>query len=167
MMKRYLPAFIILLAYSIALLLIGRCSVPKQSHKQPIIEFSFPETISVPVPAEPAEIIEVMIPVDVDTAAILENHYKKNIYQRPVIDIPNLRVSLTDTIFNNILIGSSATYQDSIPQYKHDISVGFLGGYNTFSMLATYRYERFGISAGYDLINKSVVVGANYRLFRW
>ena len=168
-MKRYLSAFVTLMAYSILLFFAGRCTAPekqKVNQLQPVIEFTLPETVQVPVPL-PAEIIEVPVPVEVDTAAIIRMYYSSNIYKRPVIDVPNLKVSVIDTVCNNRLIGSSATYSYRIPEYKHDISLGFLAGFNSFSLLATYRYNRFGMSAGYDLMNKSLVFGANSRLFRW
>ena len=167
-MNRYIPAFITLIVYSIILLFIGRCTAPtpKTKQLQPIIEFTLPEVVKVPVPI-PAEVIEIPVPVDVDTAAILQRYFSNNIYNRPIINTPNLTVSLVDTVYNNKLLGSTAVYKMVIPEYKHDISVGFLAGYNSFSVLGTYRYNRVSMSAGYDLMNKSLVFGVNYRLFKW
>ena len=128
-MKRYLSAFITLIAYSIILIIIGRCSVATQKVKQlqPTIEFTLSETIPATVPV-PAEVIEVPVPVDVDTAAILQKYYSNNIYNRPIINTPNLTVSLVDTVYNNKLYGSSVSYNLTIPEYKHDISIGLMGG---------------------------------------
>ena len=88
-------------------------------------------------------------------------------YSRPGMDTKLLQVNLVDTVYNNVLIGSTATYTMRIPQHKHDLSVGILAGFNTFSLMGTYRYDRLGMSAGYDFINKSLVMGVQYRLFRW
>lgn len=111
--------------------------------------------------------IMVPVPIDVDTAAILQAYYTKNMYNREIISTPQLTVNLIDTVYNNRLLGSMVNYKIVIPQYKHDISIGFLAGYNALPLLITYRYDRWGMSAGYDLLNRSLIFGANYRLFRW
>ena len=153
--------------YTLAVLCIGRCSAGDVKAKITLGEAKvLKDTIYIPQPV-PAEAKRIEVPAEVDTAAILQQFYTQNVYRRPVIDTKLLQVNLVDTVYNNVLIGSTATYTMRIPQHKHDLSVGVLAGFNTFSLMGTYRYDRLGMSAGYDFINKSLVMGVQYRLFRW
>ena len=166
-MKRLLTLQLLFVAYTIIVICIVRCSVPDSKIQlPPVVSLSIADTVYIPQP-QPVEIIHIQVPANIDTAAILQQYYTQNIYSRPIIDTELLKVNLTDTVYNNILLSSTATYTMRIPQYRHDISIGALAGFNTLSLLATYRYDRLGMSAGYDFINKGIVFGVNYRLFRW
>ncbi|MGL4852894.1 MAG: hypothetical protein ACRC3Z_09680 [Phocaeicola sp.] len=164
-MKNYIPHIISVLIYSAIIFCVGRYSVEPKEVKVPVVEWSIPDTVYVPVPS-PAEIIKVPVPVDVDTAAILQQFYTQNVYTRPIIDTPKLTVHLTDTVYNNVLLGSTASYRMAKP-IKHDLSVGFLGSSGSFSFVGTYSYDRIGVTLGYDFLNKSPIFGTKYYLFKW
>ena len=165
-MKKLLVVQLLFVAYTLVLLCIGRCTVGKEKDSPT----SAPEVSADTIYIDrwlPSEVIKVPVPADVDTAAIVQQYYTQNVYNRPVIDNKLLQVNIIDTVYNNVLLGSTATYTMRIPQYRHGVSVGVVAGYNTLSVMGTYRYDRLGVSAGYDFINRGLVFGLQYRLFRW
>lgn len=111
--------------------------------------------------------IEVPVPVDVDTAAILQQYFTKKVYDDPIIKTEYIEVHLTDTVYMNGLLGRTVSYSFRFPEYKHSFSAGMMGGYRSLKLMAAYRYKRIEFIGDYDLIDKSCNVGAKYYLFRW
>ena len=124
------------------------------------------DTIKLPSPAVIKE-IPVPVPVTVDTAAILASYYTQRIYSDNVINTPYIKVSIVDTVFQNRLLGRTASYQFSFPERNHAISLGMTAGYRHISLMGGYRYKRLEILGGYDFYNKAPLIGAKYDLWRW
>lgn len=141
---------------------IGRCSV--KPAKADTIRLR--DTLKLPSPPVIKE-IPVPVPVSVDTAAILASYYTQRIYSDKVINTPYLKVSIVDTVFQNRLLGRTASYQFSFPQRNHAVTLGLASGYRHISLMGGYRYKRWEIQGGYDFYNKAPMVGVKYDLLRW
>jgi hypothetical protein len=76
------------------------------------------DTIRLSAPAVIKE-IEVPVPVDVDTAAILQQYFTKKVYNDPIIKTEYVEVHLTDTVYMNGLLGRTVSYSFRFPEYKH------------------------------------------------
>lgn len=117
----------------------------------------------------PAVIKEIPVPVpaDVDTPAILRKYYTKMVYNDTIIQTKYIHVHLIDTVYMNGLLGRTASYTFSFPEYNHSISAGVMGGYRSLRLMAAFRHKRFEFMGDYNLINKSFNLGAKYYLFKW
>lgn len=124
------------------------------------------DTIELSSPAVIKE-IPVPVPAKVDTAAILSSYYTLRMYNDNVINTPYLKVSIVDTVFQNRLLGRTASYQFSFPQRNHAVTLGLMSGYRHISLMGGYRYKRWEIQGGYDFYNKAPMVGVKYDLLRW
>lgn len=124
------------------------------------------DTVEQPSPPVIKE-IPVPVPVSVDTAAILASYYTQRIYSDNVINTPYIKVSIVDTVFQNRLLGRTASYQFSFPQRNHAVTLGLTSGYRHISLMGGYRYKRWEMQGGYDFYNKAPMVCVKYDLLRW
>lgn len=111
--------------------------------------------------------IPVPVPINVDTAAILAAYYTQRIYDDTLINVPDIYVSLRDTVYQNRLLGRATVYKVNLPVYRHALSLGMTVGFRNISVMAGYRYKRTEYIGGYDLFNRAAFVGAKYNLFQW
>lgn len=124
------------------------------------------DTIRPAVP-EPKVIVR-EIPADVDTAAILTDYFLEKQYLDTIIERPYLRVELTDVISRNTLLDRTVVVDYRQPViYNNVLALGSLLGPNNCIVLAGYRRKSWEFKAGYDLYNRSVVVGLSKDLWRW
>lgn len=111
--------------------------------------------------------IPVPVPANVDTAAILASYHTKRIYQDDIVNTPYVRVTLTDTVYRNTIVGRSAISSLRIPVYNHGLSLGLTSGYRRLDLMVGYRNKRWEFMGGYDFYNKSPLLGIRYELSRW
>lgn len=124
------------------------------------------DTIHPAVP-EPKVIVR-EIPADVDTTAILADYFLEKQYLDTIIEYPYLRVELTDIISRNTLLGRTVVVDYNRPViYDNALTLGSFVGLHNCILLAGYRRKSWEFKAGYDLYNKSVVVGLSKDLWRW
>lgn len=164
-MKKTLTVILALLA--VVLLFIAGYHIGRRSMKPAKADtIRLRDTIKLPSPAVIKE-ISVPVPVQVDTAAILASYYTQRIYSDNVINTPYVKVSIVDTVFQNRLLGRTASYQFSFPQRNHAVTLGLTSGYRHISLMGGYRYKRWEIQGGYDFYNKAPMLGVKYDLLKW
>ena len=114
--------------------------------------------------------MQVPVPADVDTAAILNDYYRQRIYNDTLINDQFVTLMLRDTVYNNKLLGRTVHYNLSIPQMKmpkHELMITGDVGYCTQVVMAAYKYKRIQLRAGYDFYNKAPMIGVGLTIARW
>lgn len=151
--------------FFILLLMVLQCYQRQNSLPQ----FPEPEmihdTVYLPGPVVTKE-IPVPVPAKVDTAAILAKYFTKRVYD-DTLQTKFVTMHLTDTVYQNTLLGRTASYTFTLPQRHHSLTAGLLAGANTFALMGGYRYKRWLFSGGYDFANKAPMLSASYTLFTW
>lgn len=69
------------------------------------------------------ETVEVLVPVDVDTTAILKKYFAKNIYRDTILLDSVGSVSIKDTISQNMIFSREVIYSYKIPTFTETIIV--------------------------------------------
>ena len=124
------------------------------------------DTIRPAIP-EP-EVIVREIPVDVDTAAILADYFSEKRYLDTIIERPYLKVELTDVISRNSLLDRTVVVDYRQPVVCNNALVlGMDAGRYGCALSAGYRRKSWEFRAGYDLYNRSLVLGVSKDLWRW
>lgn len=123
------------------------------------------DTVYLPGPVVTKE-IPVPVPAKVDTAAILAQYFTKRVYD-DTLQTKFVTMHLTDTVYQNTLLGRTASYTFTLPQRNHSLTAGVIAGANTFALMGGYRYKRWLFSGGYDFANKESVFGASYTFSAW
>lgn len=119
------------------------------------------------------------VPSDVDTAAILRAFFAVSTYSQSIED-SLIKANITDTVSQNRIIGRQFTYKLTKPIRTIESSTltitesangVYLGAYVTggkstlgFGPQLGYGYNRLHLGAGWDLINKQVLISGSYRL---
>lgn len=134
-------------------------------------------SIQVPIPQVVYKTVQVEVPAKVDTAKILSFYYEKNVYKRTISD-SNITANITDTIFQNKLIGSLFDYKWKRPvsisnttiEEKYKLFAGIEAGANK-NGLATFAPELILLtnkdrlySVNYNLENQSLNVGTAWKI---
>ena len=115
------------------------------------------------VESEPVTII-----ADVDSDAIIQAYFTKNIFRDTLILKEYGTITLTDTVFENCIWGRQFAYDLSIPTYtavkrsKFNIGVGVFGQRDSYGLIGSVKVNHWMLSGGYDFYNKSPHVGAQY-----
>lgn len=124
------------------------------------------DTIRPAIP-EP-EVIVREVPAEVDTAAILADYFSEKHYLDTVIERPYLRVEMTDIISRNALLDRTVVVDYRQP-VVHDnaLMFGLDAGRYSCVLSAGYRRKSWEFRVGYDLYNRSVMLGASKDLWRW
>lgn len=120
-------------------------------------------------PAIPeAEVIIREVPTEVDTVAILADYFSEKHYLDTIIERPYLKVELTDVISHNSLLDRTVVvdYQQPIV-CNNALVVGMDAGRYGCVLSAGYRRKSWEFRAGYDLYNRSLVLGVSKDLWRW
>ena len=124
------------------------------------------DTIRPDIP-EP-EVIVREVPTEVDTAAILADYFSEKHYLNTIIERPYLRVEMTDIISRNALLDRTVVVDYRQPvMYNNALTLGLDAGRYSCVLSAGYRCRSWEIRAGYDLYNKSLVLGVSKDLWRW
>lgn len=120
-----------------------------------------------PVIPEP-EVIVREVPAEVDTAAILADYFSEKHYLDTIIERPYLRVEMTDIISRNALLDRTVVVDYRQPVvYSNALALGLDAGRYSCVLSAGYRRKSWEFRAGYDLYNKSLVLGVSKDLWRW
>lgn len=120
-----------------------------------------------PVIPEP-EVIVREVPAEVDTAAILADYFSEKHYLDTIIERPYLRVEMTDIISRNALLDRTVVVDYRQPVvYSNALALGLDAGRYSCVLSAGYRRKSWEFRAGYDLYNKSLVLGGSKDLWRW
>lgn len=111
------------------------------------------------------------IPMEADTQAILKDYFSSKIYNDTIINLPNLTVSLIDSVSQNQLRGRWIDYS-YVPELvvrepAYQLSVSAMAGYRSLPLFLEFQNERWGLLAGYDFVNKSPMLGIKYRFAAW
>jgi len=69
--------------------------------------------VAVPYPVE--KLVPVEVPVNVDTSAVVDEYFKRNVYRRVLKDDTLAFIALQDTVSKNSLGRSTLTYQNRKP----------------------------------------------------
>lgn len=98
----------------------------------------------------------------------MTDYFLEKQYLDTIIERPYLRVELTDVISRNTLLDRTVVVDYRQPViYNNVLALGSLLGPNNCIVLAGYRRKSWEFKAGYDLYNRSVVVGLSKDLWRW
>ena len=120
-----------------------------------------------PVIPEP-EVIVREVPAEVDTAAILADYFSEKHYLDTIIERPYLRVEMTDIISRNALLDRTVVVDYRQPVvYSNALALELDAGRYSCVLSAGYRRKSWEFRAGYDLYNKSLVLGVSKDLWRW
>lgn len=120
-----------------------------------------------PVIPEP-EVIVREVPAEVDTVAILADYFSEKHYLDTIIERPYLRVEMTDIISRNALLDRTVVVDYRQPVvYSNALALGLDAGRYSCVLSAGYRRKSWEFRAGYDLYNKSLVLGVSKDLWRW
>lgn len=159
-----------MLLYAVIALLSGWAGHWLGSRKRSIVRV--PETVVRHDTIRPAipepEVIVREVPTEVDTAAILADYFSEKHYLDTIIERPYLKVELTDVISHNSLLDRTVVvdYQQPIV-CNNALVVGMDAGRYGCVLSAGYRRKSWEFRAGYDLYNRSLVLGVSKDLWRW
>lgn len=171
-------ALIILVALVIAFAL-GRCTCarvmaePRVDYDDPLL--SMPTTVDTIYVPLPGETVKELVPVDIDTSAIVDAYFSRHVYR------DTLRASapgklggsavavISDTIAHNVIAGRSVSLTFTPNRLATTRSVDLLStwGLGNTSLMAGYRYRRWSMYAGYNFSTRAPVAGVGYQLFNW
>jgi hypothetical protein len=91
---------------------------------------SIPVVSRIPVPYPLRVLVPVQVPVVVDTAGILKDYFKRNVYHRILKDDSAALISLEDTVSCNKLLSSTLTYTNRRPTKVEHITTLLPGPVN-------------------------------------
>lgn len=171
-------ALIIVVALAIAFA-IGRCTgarvvaEPRVDYDDPLL--SMPTTVDTIYVPLPGETVRELVPVDIDTSAIVDAYFSRHVYR------DTLRASapgklggsavavINDTIAHNVIAGRSVSLTFTPNRLATTRSVDLLStwGLGNTSLMAGYRYRRWSMYAGYNFSTRAPVAGVGYQLFIW
>lgn len=124
------------------------------------------DTIRPAIP-EP-EVIVREVPTEVDTAAILADYFSEKHYRDTIIERPYLRVEMTDIISRNALLDRTVVVDYRQPVVcSNALVLGMDAGRYGCVLSAGYRRKSWEFKAGYDLYNRSLVLGISKTLWQW
>lgn len=113
-----------------------------------------------------SETVKVVAPVDTD--AIIQAYFSRNVFRDTLVLKEYGTITLTDTVFENRIWGRQFAYDLSIPTYtavkrsKFNIGVGVFGQRDSYGLIGSVKVNHWMLSGGYDFCNKSPHVGAQY-----
>lgn len=110
------------------------------------------------------------VPAKVDTSEILREYFAVRSYRDTIVDMPDLKVTLTETATRNILsdrqVFVSWKERTVFQEPRNRISLGISYGIHPMAQ-AVYSYKRFGIGAGMYLDSRKPYVSLNYTIREW
>lgn len=124
------------------------------------------DTIRPAIP-EPKVIVR-EVPTEVDTAVILADYFSEKHYLDTIIERPYLRVEMTDIISRNALLDRTVVVDYRQPVVcSNALVLGMDAGRYGCVLSAGYRRKSWEFKAGYDLYNRSLVLGISKTLWQW
>ena len=117
----------------------------------------------------PAETIRIQLPSEVDTVEVIQEYFTKKVYRDTVLHNDTVTLVLQDTIWQNSIADRtvSLTFNAAHFTKANSVSVGTVLGFQQAGLLASWRHRRWQLSAGWNFVDRSPVVGASYTLFEW
>ncbi len=113
-----------------------------------------------------SETVKVVAPVDTD--AIIQAYFSRNVFRDTLVLKEYGTVTLTDTVFENRIWGRQFAYDLSFPTYtavkrsKFNVGVGIFGQRDSYGVIGSVKVKHWMLSGGYDFYNKSPHFGAQY-----
>lgn len=124
------------------------------------------DTIRPAIP-EP-EVIVREIPAEVDTAAILADYFSEKHYRDTIIERPYLKVEMADVISRNALLDRTIVVDYRQPvSYDNALSLGLDAGRCSRVLSVGYRRKSWELRTGYDLGNRTIVLGISKTVLQW
>lgn len=125
------------------------------------------DTFTLP-PPKPQIIIKREIPPAIDTMAILSAYFEKRIFNDTIINNENLIVEVKDTITENQIQSRKINYSLLYPEITRTLKPR-----NRLSIHADTRgsiylqlqRDRYLFSGGYDIVNKTPMIGLGINIF--
>lgn len=115
----------------------------------------------------------VEVPQYVDTSTIIEKYYSCNVYVDTVRSEQMVDICVVDSVYQNQLISQRFEIL-SVPQVvvsgaapSRSAALGVVTGRNLLTIKADFRLRRNIFTAGYDIVNRSPVVGYSYQFISW
>ena len=130
------------------------------------------DTIYVPLPGKT---VKEVVPVVVDTGAIIEEYFSRHVYHDTVrASAPgklggNAVAVISDTIAHNVIAGRkvSLTFTPNRLAMTHSVDLLSTWGLGNTSLMAGYRTGRWSMYAGYNFSARAPVAGVGYHLLNW
>lgn len=151
--------------FFILLLMVLQCHQRQNSSSRVPELQTIHDTVYLPGPVVTKE-IPVPVPSKVDTAAILAQYFTKRVFD-DTLRTQFVTMHLTDTVYQNTLLGRTASYSFTLPQRHHSLTAGVIAGPHTFALMGGYRHKRWHYSGGYDFTNKAPILSVSYTLKTW
>ena len=113
-----------------------------------------------------SETVKVVAPVDTD--AIIQAYFSRNVFRDTLILKEYGTITLTDTVFENRIWGRQFAYDLSIPTYtavkrsNFNVGVGIFGQRDSYGLIGSVKVKHWMVSGGYDFRNKVPHVGVQY-----
>lgn len=116
-----------------------------------------------------AETIRIQMPSTVDTVKVIQEYFTQKVYRDTVLQNDTVTLVLQDTVWQNSIADRtvSLTFNASRFTKANSVSVGTVVGFQQADLLASWRHRRWQLSAGWNFVDRSPVVGASYTLFEW
>lgn len=117
----------------------------------------------------PAETIRIQLPSEVDTVKVIQEYFTQKVYRDTVLQNDTVTLVLQDTIWQNSIADRTVSLTFNADRFTkaHSVSVGTVLGFQQADLLASWRHRRWQLSAGWNFVDKSPVVGGAYTLFEW
>lgn len=113
-----------------------------------------------------SETVKVVAPVDTD--AIIQAYFSRNVFRDTLILKEYGTITLTDTVFENRIWGRQFAYDLSIPTYtavkrsNFNVGVGIFGQRDSYGLIGSVKVKHWMVSGGYDFRNKVPHLGVQY-----
>ena len=113
-----------------------------------------------------SDTVKVVAPVDTD--AIIQAYFSRNVFRDTLVLKEYGTVTLTDTVFENRIWGRQFAYDLSFPTYTavkrstFNVGVGIFGQRDSYGVIGSVKVKHWMLSGGYDFYNKSPHFGAQY-----
>lgn len=130
----------------------------------------FTDTVYIPTPK--LVFIEApQLPPVIDSAAVVASYYSTRVYRDTLINLPELQVSVTDSVRENSLIGRQVAYNYVMPVITKTVTLppprwsGSVLVDSRGSVSALLRNNRTIYVGGYDIPNRVPFVGVGFNIF--
>lgn len=126
------------------------------------------DTVEREVPVE--RIVYRSVPGEIDTMSVLMDYYAARIYVDTVVSLPDIEVTVRDSVSENRLGGRVVTVdylQVREDVRRRGIVVGGVVGRDMMVGQLGYRHDDWVFSVGYDVWNRGICVGISALVWRW
>ena len=161
--------FLVLIVILFVDFFVVRLAVRRDASCQQIIQDTM-KAETVYVPAVPKVLI-MPIPSKIDTDAVIRDYFSKKTYRDTVIDLPELKVTLVDTLYRNEIVKRKVDYsfvpEIQIRQPEYELGIGTMAGFRSSTVFVELRKKKVTGMLGYDIYNHTPVLGVKYTIKTW